>query len=311
MNPTQIESMTYGLFNNKISGSINAFQKNSTDLISDAPVADGSNFTNRVLQNIGDLQVNGLEFTVNADVIKKENMNWNLNFNATYLDREIKELALNQDVTTGGIAGGTGNFIQLFREGFAPNSFYVFKQLYDTAGKPIEGAYADLNGDGIINTQDRYLKGNPQADFTFGFQSNFNYKNFDLAFNLRASIGNYAYNNINSGLAQYDLLQDNAVLGNIPTSVLNTNFRSTSDVIISDYYLENASFLRMDNITFGYTFNKPIKKFASNSIRIWAGMQNVFTITNYSGLEPELFNGIDNTNFPRPRTFLVGANIKF
>ena len=301
----------YGLFNNKISGSINAFQKNSTDLISDAPVADGSNFTNRVLQNIGDLQVNGLEFTVNADVIKKENMNWNLNFNATYLDREIKELALNQDVTTGGIAGGTGNFIQLFREGFAPNSFYVFKQLYDTAGKPIEGAYADLNGDGIINTQDRYLKGNPQADFTFGFQSNFNYKNFDLAFNLRASIGNYAYNNINSGLAQYDLLQDNAVLGNIPTSVLNTNFRSTSDVIISDYYLENASFLRMDNITFGYTFNKPIKKFASNSIRIWAGMQNVFTITNYSGLDPELFNGIDNTNFPRPRTFLVGANIKF
>ena len=301
----------YGLFNNKISGSINAFQKNSTDLISDAPVADGSNFTNRVLQNIGDLQVNGLEFTVNADVIKKENMNWNLNFNATYLDREIKELALNQDVTTGGIAGGTGNFIQLFREGFAPNSFYVFKQLYDTAGKPIEGAYADLNGDGIINTQDRYLKGNPQADFTFGFQSNFNYKNFDLAFNLRASLGNYAYNNINSGLAQYDLLQDNAVLGNIPTSVLNTNFRSTSDVIISDYYLENASFLRMDNITFGYTFNKPIKKFASNSIRIWAGMQNVFTITNYSGLDPELFNGIDNTNFPRPRTFLVGANIKF
>jgi len=301
----------YGLFNNKISGSINAFQKNSTDLISDAPVADGSNFTNRVLQNIGDLQVNGLEFTVNADVIKKENMNWNLNFNATYLDREIKELALNQDVTTGGIAGGTGNFIQLFREGFAPNSFYVFKQLYDTAGKPIEGAYADLNGDGIINTQDRYLKGNPQADFTFGFQSNFNYKNFDLAFNLRASLGNYAYNNIISGLAQYDLLQDNAVLGNIPTSVLNTNFRSTSDVIISDYYLENASFLRMDNITFGYTFNKPIKKFASNSIRIWAGMQNVFTITNYSGLDPELFNGIDNTNFPRPRTFLVGANIKF
>jgi TonB-dependent starch-binding outer membrane protein SusC len=310
----------YGLFNNKISGSINAFQKNSTDLISDAPVADGSNFTNRVLQNIGDLQVNGLEFTVNADVIKKENLNWNVNFNATYLDREIKELALNQDITTGGIAGGTGNFIQLFREGFAPNSFYVFKQLYDTAGKPIEGAYADLNGDGIINTQDRYLKGNPQADFTFGFQSNFNYKNFDMAFNLRASVGNYAYNNINSGLAQYDLLQDNAVLGNIPTSVLNTDFRSTSDVIISDYYLENASFLRMDNITLGYTFNKPIKKFASNSIRIWAGMQNVFTITNYSGLDPEIGgngrdnfggNGIDNSNFPRPRTFLVGANIKF
>ena len=301
----------YGLFNNKITGSINAFQKNSTDLLADAPVADGSNFTNRVLQNVGDLQVNGVEFTVNADIIKNEDFNWNVNFNTTYLDREIKELALNQDITTGGIAGGTGNFVQLYREGFAPNSFYVFKQLYDTAGQPIEGAYADLNGDGIINTQDKYLKGNPQADFTFGFQSSIDYKNFDLAFNLRASLGNYVYNNVNSALAQYDLLLDNAVLGNIPTTVLNTNFNSTSDVIISDIYLENASFLRMDNITLGYTFNRPIKKFASNSIRLWAGMQNVFTITNYSGLDPEVFNGIDNTIYPRPRTFLIGANIKF
>jgi hypothetical protein len=138
------------------------------------------------------------------------------------------------------------------------------------------------------------------------------YQNFDVAFNLRASVGNYLYNNVNSGLAQYDLLQDNAVLGNIPTSVLDTNFNSTSDVIISDIYLENASFLRMDNVTLGYTFDRPIKKFASNSIRLWAGMQNVFTLTNYSGLDPELgSNGIDNTNYPRPRTFLVGANIKF
>ena len=302
----------YGLFDNKITGSINAFQKNSTDLLSDAPVADGTNFTNRVLQNIGDLQVNGIEFSLNADVIKTEDINWSFNFNTTYLNREIKELALGQDITTGGIAGGTGNFIQLFREGFAPNSFYVFKQLYDTSGNPIEGAYADLNGDGIINTQDRYLKEDPQADLTFGFQSNFNYKNFDLAFNLRASVGNYLYNNVNSGLAQYDLLKDNAVLGNIPISVLNTNFNSTSDVIISDIYIENASFLRMDNVTLGYTFDRPIKKFASNSIRLWAGMQNVFTVTNYSGLDPELgSNGIDNTNYPRPRTFLVGANIKF
>ena len=302
----------YGLFDNKITGSINAFQKNSTDLLSDAPVADASNFTNRVLQNIGDLQVNGLEFTVNADIIKNEDLNWNINFNATYLDREIKELALGQDITTGGIAGGTGNYIQLYSEGFAPNSFYVFKQLYNTAGQPIEGAYADLNGDGIINTQDRYLKGNPQADFTFGFQSSIDYKNFDMSFNLRASLGNYVYNNVNSASAQYDLLQDNAVLGNIPTSVLNTNFNSTSDVIISDIYLENASFLRMDNVTLGYTFDRPLKKFASNSIRLWAGMQNVFTLTNYSGLDPELAsNGIDNTNYPRPRTFLIGANIKF
>ena len=304
--------LDYGLFNNRISGSVNVFQKNSTDLLSIAPVADGSNFTNRIEQNIGDLQVNGVEFSLNADVIKTEDFNWNINFNTTYLDREIKELALGQDITVGGIAGGTGNFIQLYSQGFAPNSFYVFKQLYDTAGNPIEGAYADLNGDGVTNSNDRYLKGNPQADFTFGFQSSMNYKNFDLAFNLRASLGNYVYNNVNSSGAQYALLEDNAVLGNIPTSVLDTNFLNTSDVIISDIYLENGSFLRMDNITLGYTFDRPIKKFASNSIRLWAGMQNVFLLTNYSGLDPELAgNGIDNTNYPRPRTFLVGANIKF
>ena len=303
----------YGLFNDKITGSINAFQKNSTDLLSNAPVADGSNFTNRVLQNIGDLQVNGLEFTVNADVIKTEDLEWNLNFNATYLDKEIKELALNQDITTGGISGGTGNFIQLYSEGFAPNSFYVYKQLYDTAGMPIEGAYADINGDGILNSQDRYLKENPQADVSLGFQSSLNYKNFDFAFNLRANIGNYVYNNVNSSLAQYSLILDQSVLGNIPTSVSNTNFLRTADVILSDIYLENASFLKMDNITLGYTFDKinPINKFDFNSIRVWAGMQNVFTLTNYTGLDPEVFNGIDNTIYPRPRTFLVGANIKF
>jgi iron complex outermembrane receptor protein len=301
----------FGLYNNKITGSLNAFQKNSTDLLANVAVPDVANFTNRVTQNIGDLQVNGLEFTVNADIVKNEDFIWNVNFNTTYLDREIKDLGDNGDIDVGNISGGTGRFAQLFREGYAPNSFYVFKQLYNAAGQPIEGAYADLNGDGVINTSDKYLKGNPQADFTFGFQSSIDYKNFDLAFNLRASLGNYIYNNVNSANAQFDLLLDNAVLGNIPTSVLNTNFKTTADVIASDIYLENGSFLRMDNITLGYTFDRPIKKFASNSIRLWAGMQNVFTLTNYSGLDPEVFDGIDNTTYPRPRTFLLGANIKF
>ncbi|PQJ81522.1 SusC/RagA family TonB-linked outer membrane protein [Polaribacter glomeratus] len=301
----------FGLYDNKITGSINAFQKNSTDLLATVAVPDVANFTNRVTQNIGDLQVNGLEFTINSDIIKTADLNWNLNFNATYLNREIIDLGDSGDIDVGGISGGTGRFAQLYREGYAPNSFYVFKQLYNTAGQPIEGAYADLNGDGILNTSDKYLKGNPQADVTFGFQSSIDYKNFDIAFNLRASVGNYIYNNVNSSSAQYDLLLDNAVLGNIPTSVLNTNFNTTADVIASDIYLENGSFLRMDNITLGYTFDRPIKKFASNSIRLWAGMQNVFTLTNYSGLDPEVFDGIDNTTYPRPRTFLLGANIKF
>jgi iron complex outermembrane receptor protein len=303
--------LDYGLFDDKISGTIGAFQKNSTDLLFNAPVADGSNFTNSIVQNIGELQIRGLEFSINSDIIKGEEINWNLNFNATYLDREIKKLALGQDVATGGIAGGTGNTVQLFREGFAPNSFYVYKQLYDAAGKAIEGAYLDRTGDGIINGDDRYLKENPGADVTLGMQSSFNYKNFDLAFNLRASIGNYNYNNVNSSQAQLSLLQDNAVLGNVPTSVLDNNFKVTSDVILSDVYIENASFLKMDNITLGYTFERPIKAFSTNSVRLWAGVQNVFTLTNYSGLDPEVFNGIDNLIYPRSRTILLGANIKF
>lgn len=308
----------YGLFDNKVSGSLNFFQKNSTDLLFTAAVPDGTNFSNSIIQNIGELQIQGLEFSVNTDVVKNDDWKVDFNFNATLLDREMKELALGQDVRTGGISGGTGNNIQIHREGEAPNSFYVFKQLYDTNGNPIEGAYADLNGDNVINDNDRYVKENPGANAIFGFQSNVFYKNFDFAFNLRANLGNYVYNNLQSSKSQYELLLDNAVLGNIPTSVLNTNFQRTADVIISDIFVENASFLRMDNITLGYTFNDISKML--KSVRIWGGVQNVFVLTNYSGLDPEVTDndsdltltlGIDNVVYPRPRRVLVGANIKF
>jgi iron complex outermembrane receptor protein len=301
--------LDYGLFDDRITGTFSVYRKNSNDLLFNTPVAEGTNFTNSIVQNIGDLQTDGFEFAINADIIDKENMNWSVNFNGSFIDRTMKNLPLGQDIRTGGIAGGTGNTIQLLREGAAPFSFHVFKQLYDTNGNPIEGAFADLDGNGIINDDDRYLKENPDADANLGFQSTFNYNNWDFAFNLRASIGNYVYNNVNSSRAQFELLQDNAVLGNIPTSVLNTGFQRTSDVIISDIYVENASFLRMDNVTLGYTLQEPFKGF--KSIRFWTGVQNVFVWTDYSGLDPEVFGGIDNTIYPRPRTFLFGANIKF
>ncbi|WP_299709269.1 SusC/RagA family TonB-linked outer membrane protein [uncultured Tenacibaculum sp.] len=302
----------YGLFNDRITGSVSAFQKNSTDLLFDAPTP--LNFTNRIIQNVGELQIRGLEFSINSNVIDTNDMSLDFNFNGIVFDREIKDLTSGFDFQTGGISGGTGSDIQINRVGQAPRAFYVLKQLYDTNGNPIEGGYLDINGDGIINASDRYLKESPDPDVILGFQSNFNYKNFDLSFNLRANIGNYVYNNVNSSRAQLNLLRDNAVLGNIPTSVLQTNFRNTADVLLSDIYVENASFLRMDNITIGYTFNRPIKKFSKNSIRIWTGMQNVFTWTNYSGLDPEVTGsdpGIDNVIYPRSRNILFGANIKF
>ncbi len=302
----------YGLFNDRVTGSISAFQKNSTDLLFDAPTP--LNFTNRIIQNVGELQIRGLEFSINSNVIDTDDFSLDLNFNGTIFDREIKDLVSGFEFQTGGISGGTGSNIQINRVGEAPRAFYVLKQLYDTNGNPIEGAYLDVNGDGTINSADQYLKETPDPDIILGFQSNFNYKNFDLSFNLRANIGNYVYNNVNSSRAQLNLLRDNSVLGNIPTSVLQTNFRNTADVLLSDLYVENASFLRMDNITIGYTFNRPIKKFSKNSIRLWAGMQNVFTWTNYTGLDPEVTGsdpGIDNVIYPRSRNILIGANIKF
>ncbi|MGB3608554.1 SusC/RagA family TonB-linked outer membrane protein, partial [Psychroserpens sp.] len=300
----------YGLFNNRISGSINAYQKNSTDLLLDAPVVDGSNFTNRIVQNIGEFTIRGLEFNADIDAIRTENLNLNFNFNASFIDREVTSLPSNIDIIQGGIGGGTGGQVQILRENQTPNSFYVFKQLYDPQGNAIEGAYADLNGDNIVNDSDRYIKENPDADVNLGFQTSLSYKNIDFAFNMRANIGNYVYNNVNSARAQYELLQDNQVLGNIPTSVLENDFQRTADVILSDAYVENASFLKMDNITLGYTF----KELSSSikSVRIWTGMQNVFLITEYSGLDPEVFDaGIDNSIYPRPRNILLGANIKF
>ncbi|WP_298547728.1 SusC/RagA family TonB-linked outer membrane protein [uncultured Aquimarina sp.] len=300
----------FGLFNGRINGSLDVFRKETTDLLVDAPVADGSNFTNAIEQNVGDLITEGIEFSVDAAIIDKKDFSWNINYNVAYLDQEIEALALGADILVGGIGGGTGGTAQIHREGFAPNSFFAFKQVYDANGAPIEGAFVDLNGDNVINNLDRYIYRNPVADVTMGFQSNLNYKGFDFSFNLRASLGNYLYNNVDSSLGQFNLLADGTQIGNIPTSVLNNNFNSTSgNNIVSDIFIENASFLRMDNVTLGYTFNKFLGE--TSSFRLWTGVQNVFVITEYSGLDPEVFGGIDNTIYPRPRTFLMGANVKF
>jgi iron complex outermembrane receptor protein len=299
----------YGFFNDRISGSIDVYRKESEDLLADVAVPDGSNFTNVGPQNIGIFTSEGLEFSIGSDIIQKDDFNWNISYNFNYNETKIDQLARGLDLEVGGIAGGTGSRIHLHREGYSPNSFFVFKQLYDSAGNPIEGAYADINNDGIVNPSDRYIYKKPKSDVDMGFQSNIEYKKFDLSFNLRASLGNYVYNNVNSNGAQYNLLQAVTALGNLPTSVLDTNFNETSEVLLSDYYIENASFLKMDNLTLGYNFGNVGSDISS--LRLWCGVQNVFTITNYSGLDPEVRNGVDNTIYPRARTFLLGANVKF
>jgi TonB-linked SusC/RagA family outer membrane protein len=302
--------LDYGLFNNRITGAIDAFYKVSDDLLVDAAVPDGSNNSNRAFQNVGSFTTKGIEFSINAQVAKSDKFNWNVNFNATTYQRKIDELIYHADIFVGENVGGTGTPGQILSEGFSPYSFYVYKQLYDTAGHPIEGAYADINRDGVINGNDRYIYKNPDPDVTFGFASTLNYGNLDFSFNLRASVGNHNYNGVAASQAQLDLLKTDQALNNVLSSVLETGFNTTSNVLLSDIYIENASFLRMDNITVGYTFPKWLN--SDSSVRLSLGVQNAFVITNYSGLDPEITNnGLDKTIYPRQRQVLFGVNVKF
>jgi len=301
--------LDYGLFQNRINGGVDVFYKVSSDLLVKGPLADGSNFSNVIFQNVGQFTTKGIEFTINADIIKSDNLNWDANFNITHFDRKIDELIYHTIIRTGDNIAGTGTQAKVYQEGFAPDSFWVYKQLYDVSGKPIEGAYADMNEDGIINADDKYIYKNQDPKVVLGFATNLNYNNFDLSLALRSNIGNRVFNAVNASRAQYGRLNTGADVTNLPTSVMDTGFNTTSTVVLSDIYVENASFLRMDNISLGYTFPKWLNE--KISLKLTAGCQNVFVITKYSGLDPEINNGVDGAIYPRQRSFLFGTNLKF
>jgi iron complex outermembrane receptor protein len=302
--------LDFGFLNNRLTAGLDVYYKESKDLLVNAAISDGSNFSNRVYQNVGSFTTKGVEFTINANAVKTENFNWNVNFNIAKFERRIKNLINGTDIFLGDNIAGTGTPGQIFREGYTPYSFYVYKQLYNNEGKPIDGAFADLNGDNIKNDSDKYIYNNPDPDFTLGFASNMNYKKFDFSFNLRASVGNRIFNAVDASRAQYDAMENGGVLSNIPSQVTETNFQTTSNVVLSDLYIENASFLKLDNITLGYTLNNWLNSKAS--LRVSTGVQNVFVITKYSGLDPEITNnGVDKTIYPRQRSVLFGLNLKF
>jgi iron complex outermembrane receptor protein len=306
--------LDYGLFNGRLSGGLDVFYKLTNDLFfNETPFADGSNFGNQGPANGGSFSAKGIEFNLNAEVIKTDNFYWNVNFNATKFERRIESLPSGLvEQFTGASGAGFGGTSQIRRVGFTPDSFYVYKQLYNLDGSPIDGAFADLNGDGIVNENDRYIYKNPDPDAVIGFSSNMNYKNFDFSFFLRASLGNRILNQVNATRAYSDYaVANDGQLSNIPNSFNNTGFTVPTGIIaLSDLYVENGSFLRMDNITLGYTFPKWLDGKAS--LRLFTGVQNAFIITKYSGLDPEINEGgRDNTIYPRQRQFLFGANIKF
>lgn len=305
-------ALDYGFLDERLIGSIEAYQRETNDLLNVIPVPAGSNFTNRILSNVGSLEVRGLEFDVTGRPIVTDDSYWEIGFNVTHNVDEITKLTTVDDpdfqgVEVGGIAGGTGNNIQINSEGYPRNAFYVYEQVYDEDGAPIEDLFVDQNGDGEINDDDLYRKGSPTPDFTFGLSSRVEHKNWDASLSARANLGNHVYNNVNSSNAFYSEMQYDQYLRNAPTSVKETNFQNAS--FFSDHYVENASFFRMDNITVGYTFGDVLN--AISSFRVSATMENAFVITNYSGLDPEVYSGIDNNIYPRPRTFVLGLNLNF
>ncbi|WP_339658035.1 TonB-dependent receptor [Flavobacterium frigidarium] len=308
----------YGFLNDRITGSINYFDKKSTDLLADIAVPDGANLRNQGFFNIGSVRTKGLEFSIASDIVKNDNLTWNVAFNTTYIDQKIEELGITvpgfQGYLTGdNISGGNGNKIQINSVGFTPNSFLVYEQLYDADKRPIQGAYVDRNNDGKIDTADRYRHKKPAPDYTFGFFSTVNYENFDFTMNWRASLGNYIFDNVSSNLGYSDAgLRRQTDLSNISSDYYNTGFKfedNGTQRYLSDYFVKDASFVKLDNVTVGYTLNKSLLKAAT--LRFTAGVQNVFTLTKYNGLDPEKFNGIDNNVYPRARVFLVGVNANF
>ncbi|MEZ4792533.1 MAG: SusC/RagA family TonB-linked outer membrane protein [Gelidibacter sp.] len=305
--------LDYGLFGDKITGTVDLYYRENKDILQFAPIPAGSNLENFLDQNVGETVSRGLEVGINFSPIKNENFNWDINTNFTLSDVEITKLSLNDTPGSIGtpsgptLSGGVGNKIQINTVGYEPNAFYVFKQVYDSNGRPLEGVYVDLNGDNVINDSDKYRYQSPTPDAFFGFTSSMSYKNLDFSFTLRGSLGNYMYNNFKSanGYAQAILNQvGNQHYGNGSTDVLNTGFVNNQQ--FSDLYVENASFMKMDNISLGY--NIPFEKM---KFRASLTAQNVFTITDYSGLDPEIASGVDNNVYPKPRTFVLGLNFTY
>ena len=304
--------LDYGFFDDRINGSIEAYYRQTNDLLNVIPVSAGTNFTNRILSNVGTLEVKGLEFNITGRPISNKNSFLEISFNATRNLNKITKLTNVKSpdyigVETGGISGGVGNTIQINSVGYPRNSFYVYQQVYDKNGNPIEGLYVDRNGDGIINSNDKYRYKSPNPDVSFGLSARAKYKNWDASFSARADIGNYVYNNVQSNAAYSFMWNTQGYLTNQVTELRGTNFNNAQ--YHSDHFVQNASFLRMDNVNLGYTFNGLFDQL--KSLRVSATVQNVFVITKYKGLDPEVNGGIDGNIYPRPRTFVLGLSLNF
>jgi TonB-linked SusC/RagA family outer membrane protein len=307
--------LDWGILNNRITGSIDGYYRVTDNLISSVNVAAGTNFSNIVTQNIGSLENKGVEFTITGKPVSTKDFTWDISYNATYNNNKITKLTgtgANTPVTDRNISSGTGNYVQVQQVNFPAYSYFVYQQVYDANQKPIEGLYVDRNGDGKINDNDRYYHHNPAPDVTMGLSSKLVYREFDFGVSLRASLGNYVYNDVAANRANVGasgVWSTSGFFVNKPISALETNFVGKTNWYFSDYYVQNASFVRVDNITVGYTFKNLFHVISSG--RLSATVQNPWVITKYKGLDPEVFTGVDNNIYPRPIMTVIGLSLNF
>ncbi|MBN2742794.1 MAG: TonB-dependent receptor [Marinilabiliaceae bacterium] len=302
--------LDFGFFNNRLSGSIDYYTRQTEDLLARVPSAAGTNFDKTIMTNVGNVDSEGWEMVINATPVDNDNWTWNMTVNASTQNMKVKNLSLvkNAEITNTPVGPTIDSYnFQVLTEGYEPYMFYVYHQLYDPQGKPIEGAYADMNNDGTINSSDLYRYHSPAPDYIFGLSSTLRYKQWNLGMSLRANVGNYVYNGMAMNTGAFNTMSYNAAqLNNLSASYLDTRF--TSRQYLSDYYVENASFLKMDNLTLGYNFGRINNWFNLNAT---AMVQNVFTITNYSGVDPEVPQGMDRSFYPRPRIFSLSLGLDF
>jgi iron complex outermembrane receptor protein len=296
--------LDFGFLNNRYTASIDFYTRKTEDLLATVTIPAGYNFNKEMLRNVGNVTSKGVEFSFNANVISTENWQWMIGGNATYQHNRITNLNGNNM----GQCWAEGRAYQTFTEGYAPHTFYLYKQIYDAAtGKPIEGMYADLNGDGKITEDDRYYTHHPAPDWIFGLTTRLTWKKWILSTSLRANVGNYVYNYIAMNTGAYETaFYINGQMNMLNASYLSTNFQRRQ--MLSDHYLENASFIKMDNLQLSYNFGKISKYVAMNMSFM---VQNVFTITKYNGIDPEVNGGFDNTIYPRPRTYSFTIGVEF
>ena len=303
--------LDFGFLDGRIGGAIDFYTRKTKDLLASVPTAAGTNFSKTILTNVGNVDSKGIEISLNATPIQTKDWEWNLSYNFTWQNMKVKNLSLTKGGSQTNVKVGPSidaYQFQVLSEGYEPYMFYVYHQLYDSkTGKPIEGAYADLNNDGEINDADLYRYHSPAPKYIMGLSTSLRYKQLTLGMSFRANIDNYVYNGMGMSTGAFETVSyNNSQLNNLNTSFLKTGFKTRQ--YLSDYYVENASFLKLDNLSLSYNVGK-INKWAS--LTVSAMVQNVFTITGYSGTDPEVPNGMDNSFYPRPRTYSVSLGLQF